>query len=40
MVEAARTEAGQLLDIDPSFSHFPLIKKEIEKRKNDAVHFE
>jgi ATP-dependent DNA helicase RecG len=40
MVEAARTEAGQLLDTDSSFSRFPLIKKEMEKRKNDAVHFE
>jgi ATP-dependent DNA helicase RecG len=40
MVEAARTEAGHLLDIDPSFARFPLIKKEIEKRKIDTVHFE
>jgi ATP-dependent DNA helicase RecG len=40
MVEAARTEAGYLLDTDASFSQFPLIKKEMEKRKTDAVHFE
>ena len=40
MVEAARTEAGRLLDTDPSFAHFPLIKKELEKRKNDTIHFE
>jgi ATP-dependent DNA helicase RecG len=40
MVEAARTEAGHLLDTDASFSQFPLIKKEMEKRKSDAVHFE
>ncbi|MDR3558350.1 MAG: ATP-dependent DNA helicase RecG, partial [Candidatus Pacebacteria bacterium] len=40
MVEAARTEAGLLLDTDPSFARFPLIKEEIEKRKSDAVHFE
>lgn len=40
MVEAARTEAGRLLDTDPSFAHFPLIKRELEKRKTDAVHFE
>ncbi len=40
MVEAARTEAGRLLDTDPSFSRFPLIKKEMEKRKSDTVHFE
>jgi len=40
MVEAARSEAGHLLDTDPSFSRFPLIKRELEKRKSDAVHFE
>jgi ATP-dependent DNA helicase RecG len=40
MVEAARTEAGHLLDTDPSFARFPLIKKEMEKRKKDSVHFE
>ncbi len=40
MVEAARTEASALLDIDPSFARFPLIKKELEKRKADKVHFE
>jgi ATP-dependent DNA helicase RecG len=40
MVEAARTEAGQLLDIDLSFSQFPLIKKELENRKKESVHFE
>jgi ATP-dependent DNA helicase RecG len=40
MVEAARTEASRLLDTDSSFSRFPLIKKEMEKRKSDVVHFE
>ena len=40
MVEAARTEAAHLLDTDPSFVHFPLVKKELDKRKSDAVHFE
>jgi GxxExxY protein len=40
MVEAARTEAGHLLDTDPSFARFPSIKKELEKRKSDTVHFE
>ena len=40
MVEAARTEASRLLDTDPSFRQFPLVKKELEKRKVDAVHFE
>ncbi len=40
MVEAARTEASRLLDADPSFSHFPLVKKEMDARKEDTVHFE
>lgn len=40
MVEAARTEASQLLDTDPTFSGFPLIKIEMEKRKKQSVHFE
>ena len=40
MVEAARTEAGRLLDTDPSFAHFPLVKRELEERKKESVHFE
>ncbi|MDE2188334.1 MAG: ATP-dependent DNA helicase RecG [Patescibacteria group bacterium] len=40
MVEAARTEAAHLLDTDPTFTRFPLVKKELEKRKSNAVHFE
>ena len=40
MVEAARTEAGHLLDTDPAFAQFPFIKKEMENRKKDSIHFE
>jgi ATP-dependent DNA helicase RecG len=40
MVEAARTEAGRLLDADISLSRFPLVKKELGARKTNALHFE
>lgn len=40
MVEAARTEATHLLETDDTFSQFPLIKKHLEHRAKDKIHFE
>jgi ATP-dependent DNA helicase RecG len=40
MVEAARTEANRLLDIDESLTGFPLIKKHLADRSSDKIHFE
>jgi ATP-dependent DNA helicase RecG len=40
MVEAARTEAEQLLSTDPNFFKFPLIKNELALREQAKIHFE
>jgi ATP-dependent DNA helicase RecG len=40
MVEAARTEAQNIIDNDSSFSHYPMIAAEIASRKKKIVHFE
>src|SRR5262249_38879880 len=39
LVEAARTEAQKLAGKDASLSHFPLLKKILE-RKGASLHFE
>src|SRR5664279_5531824 len=39
MVEAARTEATRIVDEDPYFSHYPLVKTYVESQKN-SIHFE
>jgi ATP-dependent DNA helicase RecG len=38
MVEAARKEAGTLINTDPTLAHFPLLKKKIALA--DEIHFE
>ena len=40
MVEAARTEAQNIIDNDASFSHHPTIAAEIAHRTKKIVHFE
>ena len=40
MVEAARTEANRLLDIDESLAGFPLIKRHLSERTAEKIHFE
>jgi ATP-dependent DNA helicase RecG len=40
MVEAARAEAGHLLENDENLSKFPLIKTKLTHRKMDEIHFE
>jgi ATP-dependent DNA helicase RecG len=40
MVEAARTEALRLVDQDDTFSRYPLLKRELEKRERQRIHFE
>lgn len=40
MVEAARAEAGRLLDEDESLKNYPQIAAELEKRKKEEIHFE
>jgi len=40
MVEAARSEAEQLINQDESLSKFPLINKKLSKRKKEEIHFE
>ena len=40
MVEAARTEANRLLDIDESLAGFPLIRKYLTERSAEKIHFE
>lgn len=39
MVEAARTEARELLDKDPELAEYPLLKEKIASEKSD-IHFE
>lgn len=39
MVEAARTEATRLIEEDVSLSKYPLLKKEVDSKKED-LHFE
>jgi len=40
MVEAARAEALHLVDTDDTFSDYPLLKNELEKRQKQRIHFE
>ncbi len=40
MVEAARTEAHNLLETDETLGKFPQIRAELEKRKKEEIHFE
>lgn len=40
MVEAARTEALQILDEDEKLNHYPTIKTELGRRKDTEIHFE
>ena len=40
MVEAARSEAEQLINQDESLSKFPLINKKLSERKREEIHFE
>lgn len=40
MVEAARTESLRLVTADDTFSTFPLLKAELERRKAQRIHFE
>ncbi len=40
MVEAARAEAGHLLENNENLSKFPLIKAKLTHRKMDEIHFE
>lgn len=40
MVEAARAEAGHLLDNDENLEKFPLIKTKLTHRKMSEIHFE
>jgi ATP-dependent DNA helicase RecG len=40
MVEAARTEAIRIVETENDFSAYPLLKKEIERRKDQKIHFE
>jgi ATP-dependent DNA helicase RecG len=40
MVEAARSEAEQLISRDESLSNFPLINKKLSERKKEEIHFE
>jgi ATP-dependent DNA helicase RecG len=40
MVEAARTEAIKMIEIDDSFSKFPILRQELERREKQRIHFE
>ena len=40
MVEAARTEAGALIEKNGTLSKYPLLKKQLEARKQEQIHFE
>ncbi len=40
MVEAARTEAKQLLEADKNLTHHPLIKERLDALSTKAIHFE
>ncbi len=40
MVEAARKEALALVEADDTFSSFPLLQAELERRKAQRIHFE
>ncbi len=40
MVEAARTEASNLLEQDETLSKFPVIKEKLLARKEEEIHFE
>lgn len=40
MVEAARTEAEQLIEEDEDLEQYPLIKKTLAERKKEEIHFE
>ncbi|MEI7463577.1 MAG: helicase-related protein, partial [Candidatus Taylorbacteria bacterium] len=39
MVEAARSEATHLIEIDPTLASYPILKKRVDAHKKDA-HFE
>ncbi len=40
MVEAARKEASHIIETDDSFTSYPLLKTEIERREAQRIHFE
>jgi ATP-dependent DNA helicase RecG len=40
MVEAARAEAGHLLENDENLGKFPLIREKLKHRKTEEIHFE
>lgn len=40
MVEAARTEALALVNSDDTFSKYPLLQAELERRQRSRIHFE
>ena len=39
MVEAARTEAVQMIESDSTLNNYPFLKEEVESRKKE-LHFE
>lgn len=40
MVEAARTEAKNMIEEDPSLSAYPLLQQKLSRRKSQSIHFE
>jgi len=40
MVEAARTEALQLIETDETLAKYLLLKAELDKRQKQRIHFE
>ncbi len=40
MVEAARTEAKNMIEKDSSLDDYPLIQQKLSRRKSEAIHFE
>ena len=40
MVEAARAEAKNMIEKDPSFSAYPLLRQKLSHRKDEMIHFE
>lgn len=40
MVEAARAEALRLVEIDDTFSNYPPLKEELDRRQKQRIHFE
>ncbi|MBM2817958.1 MAG: recG, partial [Parcubacteria group bacterium] len=40
MVEAARAEAKNMIEKDPSFSAYPLLQQKLSHRQSEAIHFE